>query len=77
MSDGGPAVPPQHDPAYWGCGDNETGIHLRLPEAEGLTDYESYLAFDEWHQASCTVASSRRRSTRPAGCSRPGTGSRP
>jgi acyl-coenzyme A thioesterase PaaI-like protein len=51
MSDGEPAVPPQHDPACWGCGDNETGIHLRLPEAEGLTDYESYLAFDERHQA--------------------------
>ena len=44
-------VPPHHDPACWGCGDNPTGIHLRLPEAEGLTDYESYLAFDERHQA--------------------------
>jgi acyl-coenzyme A thioesterase PaaI-like protein len=50
-SAGEPAVPPHHDPACWGCGDNPTGIHLRSPEAEGLTDYESYLAFDERHQA--------------------------
>jgi acyl-coenzyme A thioesterase PaaI-like protein len=44
-------VPPHHDPACWGCGDNSFGIHLRLPEAEGLTEYESYLEFDERHQA--------------------------
>ena len=44
-------VPPQHDPACWGCGDNSFGIHLRLPETEGLTEYESYLGFDERHQA--------------------------
>jgi acyl-coenzyme A thioesterase PaaI-like protein len=44
-------VPPHHDPACWGCGDNPTGIHLRRPESEGLTEYESYLAFDERHQA--------------------------
>ena len=48
--DGG-EVPPHHDPACWGCGDNPTGIHLPTPEAEGLTEYESYLAFDERHQA--------------------------
>jgi len=44
-------VPPQHDPACWGCGDNPTGIHLRQPEKEGLREYESYLEFDERHQA--------------------------
>jgi acyl-coenzyme A thioesterase PaaI-like protein len=45
------SVPPHHDPACWGCGDNPTGIHLRRPKAEGLTEYESYLTFDERHQA--------------------------
>jgi acyl-coenzyme A thioesterase PaaI-like protein len=44
-------IPAHHDPACWGCGDNPTGIHLRLPEREGLTEYESYLEFDERHQA--------------------------
>jgi acyl-coenzyme A thioesterase PaaI-like protein len=48
---GQPQVPPHHDPACWGCGDNPCGIHLRLPESEGLTEYESYLEFDERHQA--------------------------
>jgi acyl-coenzyme A thioesterase PaaI-like protein len=46
-----PRVPPHHDPACWGCGDNPFGIHLLVPESEGLTEYESYLAFDERHQA--------------------------
>jgi acyl-coenzyme A thioesterase PaaI-like protein len=46
-----PRVPPHHDPACWGCGDNPTGIHLRQPENEGLSEYESYLEFDERHQA--------------------------
>jgi len=49
--DAQPQVPPHHDPACWGCGDNPFGIHLRLPEREGLTEYESYLEFDERHQA--------------------------
>ena len=49
--DAPPRVPPHHDPACWGCGDNAFGIHLRLPESEGLTEYESYLEFDERHQA--------------------------
>jgi acyl-coenzyme A thioesterase PaaI-like protein len=48
---GEPRVPPHHDPACWGCGDNPTGIHLRRPEAEGATEYESYLEFDDRHQA--------------------------
>jgi acyl-coenzyme A thioesterase PaaI-like protein len=52
VSDGAePRVPPHHDPTCWGCGDNPTGIHLRQPERQGLTDYESYLEFDERHQA--------------------------
>jgi len=44
-------VPAHHNPACWGCGDNPNGIHLRLPEREGLTEYESYLEFDGRHQA--------------------------
>jgi acyl-coenzyme A thioesterase PaaI-like protein len=44
-------VPPHHDPACWGCGDNPNGIHLPQPEQEGLTDYEAYLAFGQQHQA--------------------------
>ena len=52
MSDGlQRQVPPHHDPACWGCGDNPTGIHLRQPERAGLTEYDSYLEFDERHQA--------------------------
>jgi len=44
-------VPPHHDPACWGCGDNPNGIHLVRPEQEGLTEYESYLQFSDGHQA--------------------------
>jgi acyl-coenzyme A thioesterase PaaI-like protein len=43
-------VPPQHDPACWGCGDNPTGIHLLPPLEEGLEEYEAYFHFDERHQ---------------------------
>ncbi len=43
-------IPPHHDPACWGCGDNPNGIHLPLPAAAGLTEYEAYFAFDERHQ---------------------------
>jgi acyl-coenzyme A thioesterase PaaI-like protein len=43
-------IPPHHDPACWGCGDNSTGLHLPQPAAEGLTEYEAYLTFDERHQ---------------------------
>jgi acyl-coenzyme A thioesterase PaaI-like protein len=43
-------IPPHHDPACWGCGDNPNGLHLPSPAAEGLTEYEAYFAFDERHQ---------------------------
>jgi acyl-coenzyme A thioesterase PaaI-like protein len=43
-------IPPHHDPACWGCGDNPNGIRLPLPAAEGLTEYDAYFAFDERHQ---------------------------
>src|SRR5262249_31085706 len=31
-------------------GDNPTGLHLPIPTAEGLTEYEAYFEFDERHQ---------------------------
>jgi len=43
-------IQPHHDPACWGCGDNPTGLHLPLPAAEGLTEYEAWFSFDERHQ---------------------------
>ena len=44
------SIPPHHDPACWGCGDNPTGLHLPVPAAEGLTEYEAYFEFDDRHQ---------------------------
>ena len=44
-------IPPHHDPACWGCGDNPTGIHLPHPTAEGVEQYEARFHFDERHQA--------------------------
>ena len=38
-------IPPHHDPACWGCGDNPTGIHLPWPTEEGLTRYEAVFRF--------------------------------
>jgi acyl-coenzyme A thioesterase PaaI-like protein len=43
-------IPPHHDPACWGCGDNEHGIALPVPESEGGDRYEARLTFDERHQ---------------------------
>jgi acyl-coenzyme A thioesterase PaaI-like protein len=43
-------VPPHHDPACFGCGDNPIGLHLPLPEREGADRYETTFAFDERHQ---------------------------
>jgi acyl-coenzyme A thioesterase PaaI-like protein len=44
-------IPPHHDPACWGCGDNPEGIHLPLPTEEGIARYEASLSFGERHQA--------------------------
>jgi acyl-coenzyme A thioesterase PaaI-like protein len=44
-------IPPHHDPACWGCGDNPNGIHLPLPAEEGIDRYEARFRFDEHHQA--------------------------
>jgi acyl-coenzyme A thioesterase PaaI-like protein len=43
-------IPPHHDPACWGCGDNATGIHLPQPTEEGGAEYEATFRFDERHQ---------------------------
>ncbi|HEY0416829.1 MAG TPA: PaaI family thioesterase [Gaiellaceae bacterium] len=45
-----PQVPPQHDPACWGCGDNALGLRLPTPAEEGLTEYAAYVVLDERHQ---------------------------
>jgi acyl-coenzyme A thioesterase PaaI-like protein len=45
-----PRIPPHHDPACWGCGDNPNGIHLRRPLEEGIERYEATFRFDERHQ---------------------------
>ena len=43
-------IPPHHDPACWGCGDNPDGIHLARPEREGLDRYSAHFRFRERHQ---------------------------
>jgi acyl-coenzyme A thioesterase PaaI-like protein len=43
-------IPPHHDPTCWGCGDNASGLRLRLPTEEGATEYEATFRFDERHQ---------------------------
>ncbi len=50
------AIPPHHDPACWGCGDNPTGLHLPLPAAEGGREYEAYFSFDARHQGGPGIA---------------------
>lgn len=43
-------IPPHHDPACWGCGDNPHGLALPLPREEGSGAYETRVRFDERHQ---------------------------
>ena len=43
-------IPPHHDPACFGCGDNPFGLSLPLPAETGLTEYEAYFSFDARHQ---------------------------
>ena len=45
------ALPPHHDPACWGCGDNPRGLHLPQPSEEGIERYESIVTFGDHHQA--------------------------
>jgi acyl-coenzyme A thioesterase PaaI-like protein len=49
-------IPPHHDPACWGCGDNPNGLHLPLPAEVGGTEYEAFFAFDERHQGGPGIA---------------------
>ena len=49
-------IPPHHDPACWGCGDNPIGLHLPLPAGAGLTEYEAWFTFDERHQGGPGIA---------------------
>jgi acyl-coenzyme A thioesterase PaaI-like protein len=51
-----PVIPPHHDPACWGCGDNPHGIGLPLPVEEGLTRYEASFTFDDRHQGGPGIA---------------------
>jgi acyl-coenzyme A thioesterase PaaI-like protein len=46
----GPRIPPHHDPACFGCGDNAFGLRMTLPEVEGSETYESTVTFSEHHQ---------------------------
>src|SRR2546421_13056405 len=51
MKEARPArIPPQHDPACFGCGDNVHGFRLPLPVVEGAPAYEASFVFDERHQ---------------------------
>ena len=43
-------IPPHHDPACWGCGDNPAGLLLPLPANEGDASYRATFRFDERHQ---------------------------
>jgi acyl-coenzyme A thioesterase PaaI-like protein len=49
-------IPPHHDPACWGCGDNPNGLHLPPPAAVGLEIYDAYFTFDERHQGGPGIA---------------------
>jgi acyl-coenzyme A thioesterase PaaI-like protein len=45
-----PRIPPHHDPACFGCGDNPFGLGMALPPGEGIERYESTVTFSEHHQ---------------------------
>jgi acyl-coenzyme A thioesterase PaaI-like protein len=44
-------IPPHHDPACFGCGDNPFGLRLPEPAEEGLEVYAAPVYFCEHHQA--------------------------
>jgi len=47
---GAPQIPPHHDPACFGCGENDAGLRLALPTTEGGERYESPVTFSVHHQ---------------------------
>jgi acyl-coenzyme A thioesterase PaaI-like protein len=49
-------IPPHHDPACWGCGENPSGIGLPAPCREGAETYEATFRFDERHQGAPGIA---------------------
>jgi acyl-coenzyme A thioesterase PaaI-like protein len=49
-------IPPHHDPACWGCGDNPVGLGLERPGAAGLERYETTVSFDDRHQGGPGIA---------------------
>jgi acyl-coenzyme A thioesterase PaaI-like protein len=49
-------IPPHHDPACWGCGDNPSGIGLPTPDREGAETYAAAFRFDERHQGAPGIA---------------------
>ena len=51
MSGVDPRIPPHHDPACFGCGDNPFGLHLPQPVRAGLETYVAPVRFGEPHQA--------------------------
>ena len=73
-----PRIPPHHDPACWGCGDNPRGLRLPLPTEEGSERYEAVspsASTTRLGPGSSTADSSRRARRGLAGCSPPGTAS--
>jgi acyl-coenzyme A thioesterase PaaI-like protein len=51
-----PRVPPHHDPACFGCGDNPIGLRLPEPGVAGGERYEARFSFDTRHQGGPGVA---------------------
>jgi acyl-coenzyme A thioesterase PaaI-like protein len=51
MSGLGARIPPHHDPACFGCGENPFGLRLPAPAEEGLEVYVAPVVFGEHHQA--------------------------
>ena len=49
-------IPPHHDPACWGCGENAGGLGLPVPAAEGEERYRAAFRFDERHQGGPGIA---------------------
>jgi len=45
-----PRIPPHHDPACFGCGDNPFGLGMAPPRVEGSERYESTVTFSQHHQ---------------------------
>src|SRR5215208_1491442 len=43
-------IPPHHDPACFGCGDNDLGLHMVRPRAEGVEIYDETVTFSAAHQ---------------------------